>query len=161
MTSDPIDILNWRRIDDRLTTSGQPSAEQFKHIHALGVTAIINLAHSDNANAMPDEAGIIDGMDMDYVYIPVDFAAPTEADFDQFCAAMDKFRDQLVHIHCIYNARVSAFMTRYTRDVLRQDVSEMRAVMDSIWRPGGVWVEFLSDQQNSAEPNRYKGYEYD
>ena len=66
-----------------------------------------------------------------------------------------------IHIHCIYNARVTAFMTRYIRDVSGGDLAAMLVTMDGIWRPGGVWASFLGDAKNSDQPNRYKGYEYD
>ena len=44
-----------------------------------------------------------------YIHIPVDFQNPTDQDFDQFCAVMEKLMDVPVHVHCIANYRVSAF----------------------------------------------------
>ena len=41
--ADPETIYNWRRLDDRITTSGQPTEPQLADIHALGVRHIINL----------------------------------------------------------------------------------------------------------------------
>ena len=41
---DPETIYNWRRLDDRITTSGQPTELQLADIRALGVRHIINLA---------------------------------------------------------------------------------------------------------------------
>src|ERR1700694_5387665 len=41
--ADPETIYNWRRLDDRVTTSGQPTERQLADIHALGVRHIINL----------------------------------------------------------------------------------------------------------------------
>ena len=35
--ADPETIYNWRRLDDRITTSGQPTEPQLADIHALGV----------------------------------------------------------------------------------------------------------------------------
>jgi hypothetical protein len=35
--ADPEDIYNWRRLDDRITTSGQPTEEQLAGIQAIGV----------------------------------------------------------------------------------------------------------------------------
>ena len=42
--ADPESIYNWRRLDDRITTSGQPTEPQLADIHALGVRHIINPA---------------------------------------------------------------------------------------------------------------------
>ena len=41
--ADPETIYNWRRLDDQITTSGQPTEPQLADIHALGVRHIINL----------------------------------------------------------------------------------------------------------------------
>lgn len=37
--ADPIHIHNWRRLDRRITTSGQPTEDQLPDIHRLGVSA--------------------------------------------------------------------------------------------------------------------------
>ena len=76
---DPVSIYNWRRLDGRITTSGQPTAAQLGEIAALGVRHVVNLAPHSHAKALPDEAGSVARLGMDYCYIPVDFAAPAEA----------------------------------------------------------------------------------
>jgi len=35
--TDPETIYHWRRLDDRITTSGQPTEPQLEEIHALGI----------------------------------------------------------------------------------------------------------------------------
>ena len=56
---------------------------------------------------------------MIYIHIRVDFQNPTDQDFSQFSSVMDRLKDVPVHVHCIANYRVSAFLYRYRRDVLR------------------------------------------
>ena len=41
--NDPETIYNWRRLDCRITTSGQPTEAQLAEIHALGIRHIVNL----------------------------------------------------------------------------------------------------------------------
>ena len=43
LMGDPTSIYNWRRLDNRITTSGQPTEPQLGDIYALGVRHIINL----------------------------------------------------------------------------------------------------------------------
>lgn len=74
---------------------------------------------------------------------PVDFQNPTQEDFEQFCACMEQFKDAPMHVHCIANYRVSAFFYRYRRDVLGWDDATARAPMDAIWKPEGVWADFI------------------
>ncbi len=80
---------------------------------------------------------------MEYIHIPVDFQNPTDQDFQQFCAVMERLKDVPVHVHCIANARVSAFFFRYRRDVLGIDETQAHAEMEAVWQPRGVWVDFV------------------
>lgn len=154
------EILNWRRRDSRVTLSGQPTEAQLALIANLGVTRIINLGPYDNKGALEDEPGTVAGLGMAYTYIPVDFDAPTEADYRTFCDEIASSPDQPTHVHCIYNARVSAFFYRYAHEGRGGDAEEAFALMDGIWRPGGVWAEFIGKPEDADQPNRYKGYEY-
>jgi hypothetical protein len=54
---DPESIYHWHRLDDRITTSGQPSETQLADIAALGVRYVINLGLHSHEKALPDEAG--------------------------------------------------------------------------------------------------------
>jgi uncharacterized protein (TIGR01244 family) len=139
----PEGIYNWHRLDGRITTSGQPTEQQLSEIHALGVRHIVNLGLHSHEKALPDEAASVSRLGMKYIHIPVDFGNPTEDDFQQFCAVMDELKDVPVHVHCIANARVSAFFYRYRRDVLGMDEARARAEMEAVWQPRGVWVNFV------------------
>jgi protein tyrosine phosphatase (PTP) superfamily phosphohydrolase (DUF442 family) len=141
--SDPTDVVNWRRLDARVTTSGQPTADQLSAIADLGVVHVINLGLHTHANALADERGDVERLGMTYTHIPVDFEAPTDGDFDKFREAFEATAPEKVHVHCIFNWRVSAFFYRYYRYVLNTDVSTARATMDSVWQPEGVWADFV------------------
>ncbi|HXC27557.1 MAG TPA: protein tyrosine phosphatase family protein [Stellaceae bacterium] len=141
--TDPEGIYNWARLDERITTSGQPTESQLTDIRALGIRHVVNLALHTHEKALPDEAGSVSRLGMTYTHIPVDFQNPTNEDFAKFCAVMDELNDVPVHVHCIANYRVSAFFYRYRRDVLGWDDSAARAPMDAIWRPEGVWADFI------------------
>lgn len=154
------DIINWRRLDARITTSGQPTEQQLGHIKDLGVTHVINLGPHHNKGALPDEAASIKALGMEYIYIPVEFEHPTDADFDAFCAALDRLADAQIHVHCIYNARVSAFFYRYAKTGHGMPEQDAAALMDGIWRPGNDWAEFIGDDTAKGQPNRYAGDEY-
>ena len=158
--SDVSEIINWRRLDGDTTTSGQPSEEQLFQLRDLGIINIINLGPHDNDGALEDETKSVSDLGMNYIYIPVDFENPTDADFNAFCAAMDKTNGSKTHIHCIYNARVSAFFYRYAKTNTRFDEQEMFEIMDGIWRPGGNWACFIGDESAVEKPNRFLGYEY-
>src|SRR5271156_3278914 len=136
--ADPETIYNWRRLDDRITTSGQPTEPQLADIRALGVRHVINLALHTHEKALPDEAASAARLGMTYTHIPVDFQNPTEPDFARFREAYEATGAAPVHVHCILNYRVSAFFYRYRRDVLSMGEADAREHMDKIWQPEGV-----------------------
>jgi protein tyrosine phosphatase (PTP) superfamily phosphohydrolase (DUF442 family) len=141
--ADPQTIYNWRRLDDRITTSGQPTESELADIHALRVRHIVNLGLHSHEKALPDEAASVSRLGMTYIHIPVDFQNPTDQDFDRFCSVMEQLKEVPVHVHCIANYRVSAFFCRYRRDVLGLDEAEARADMEQVWKPEGVWAAFV------------------
>ncbi len=155
--SDP-QVLNWRRFDERITTSGQPSAAALTAIADLGVAHVINLALHTHERALPDEAASVAALGMTYTHIPVAFDNPTDADFAAFRAAMATTGDAPVHVHCIVNARVTAFVLRWAREA--GDTAAAAAMMDSVWRPGGVWATFIGDAAGAEREIAYKGRDY-
>jgi len=137
-------IHNFRRLSPTLTTSGQPDEAQFAALRDAGVETIINLALSTSPRALPDEAAMLAGLGLRYIHIPVEFTAPTEADFEAFARAMDGLGDTPVHIHCAANYRVSAFLYRYRVGRLGWIEDAARPDLDAIWEPDAVWQNFLS-----------------
>lgn len=91
---------------------------------------------------------------MAYIYIHVNFETPTEADFAAFQNALDDTARTQRHVHCIYNARVSAFFHRLDKS------AASFALMEGIWRPGGVWAGFIGKDTDISLPNRYRGEDY-
>ena len=153
-------ILNWRRLSPVLTSSGQPSEAQLGEIAALGISEVINLGPHAHVQALPDEAAIVAALGMRYTYIPVDFAAPTEGDYAAFASAMAQAEaaGRTVHVHCIVNARVSAFFYRYRRDAIGAEAA--RAELNSVWEPAGVWASFIGDTPVEGADHRYRGRDY-
>ncbi|MEJ6709850.1 MAG: hypothetical protein QNK92_13820 [Amylibacter sp.] len=49
-----------------------------------GVTHIVNLGPHTNKGALIDGPKSVTALGLEYIYIPVDFDAPTDADFAQF-----------------------------------------------------------------------------
>ncbi len=154
-------ILNWRRIDARITTSGQPSEAQMAELKSLGVTHIVNLGiHHAGKGALDDEPGTVADLGMTYIYIPVDFENPTDEDYQAFKAALAANQGKQIHVHCIYNARVSAFFYRYAKEGLGMPSASAFQNMESIWRPGSDWAGFIGHEDAAGQPNRYAGDDY-
>ena len=67
---DPETIYHWYRLDDRITTSGQPTETELADIAALGVRCVINLGLHSHEKELRDEAATVHALAMTYVHIP-------------------------------------------------------------------------------------------
>lgn len=148
---DPTSVHHWHRLDGCITTSGQPTEAELVEIGKLGVRRVINLTLTSSPRALPDEAATVIALGMEYIHIPVDFAAPTKISFAAFCAAMAADEGEKVYVHCAVNYRVSAFFCRYRRDVLGIDPAQARADLERVWQPDAVWAAFIDSTTDRSK----------
>ena len=145
MASSRLDeTYNFRPLDARVSTAGQPNEAQLSDAANRGVQVVINLAlHDDPRYSLKDEAACVRTAGMEYVHIPVPFAAPSESDLLAFFDAMDEHRHKKVFVHCAANKRVTAFLGLY--GVIRQGLAPVRAFapMRSVWESDDVWKTFI------------------
>jgi len=140
------DSRNFREVDERLLTAGQPNEAQLADAARQGVKVVINLAlHDDPRYSLADEAGCVRGLGMAYVHIPVRFNAPSEENLQAFIGAMDAHKGEKILVHCAANYRVTAFVGLYR--VLCEGWTADKAFepMRSVWEPDVVWKEFIGN----------------
>lgn len=140
------DFLNFHQATPEIATSGQPKAEQFSDIASKGYLNVINLALSDSDNAIANEGELVTKEGMSFYHIPVPFDAPTEEHYRKFSAIMDALEGEKVWVHCVVNARISAFMYRYLREHRGFSKDAATSPLLKKWRErmDEVWTEFLS-----------------
>jgi len=126
---------NFKRIDTKITTSGVVGDKRLSALKSEGYDALINLLPDNNEYAVPDEASIVTAQGLTYTYIPVEWSAPTRADFDAFEKAMEINRGKTVHVHCAANWRVSAFYGLYAERQGLWTREQADAHMRTIWKP--------------------------
>jgi protein tyrosine phosphatase (PTP) superfamily phosphohydrolase (DUF442 family) len=145
------DIYNYIEISDLITTSGQPTKEQFPAIQASGYEVVVNLALFESMNALPDEKLIVESLGMQYIHIPVLWENPTLANITDFFDVMNANVDKKVFVHCAANMRVSAFVYLYRR--IEGGVSEEQAAADlhKIWIPNEIWQKFIQSVLDSYQ----------
>jgi len=138
------DIKNFRQVNPRLFTSGQPTEEQLILLRDSGVEVVINLGlHDDPSYSLKDERGSVLSLGMEYIHIPVDFKHPTREDLRKFIAAMHAHENQHVLVHCAANYRVSAFLGIYLHKVKGWSKEDAFAQLYSLWTPNAVWKKFI------------------
>lgn len=148
--ADPDDIRAWQRLDADLTTSGRIEDKDVARLADLGVAHVINLALETHPEALAGEGEKLAGQGIAYTHIPVPFDAPGEDHFAAFVAAMEH-GPKPVHVHCIMNWRVSAFLYRFNRERRGIDEAAARAIMEQQWSPdrtdrpeAQVWAAFIA-----------------
>lgn len=142
---------NFRRINERLTTSGVVGPNRLKGLAPEGYELVINLLPDDNEHAVPHEQSIVESQGVEYVYIPVDFQAPRLSDYEQFASAMDAAQGRKIHIHCAANFRVSAFYSVYAIQQGLWSQAQADEFVRELWEPDlfAGWPEFMQEAQKS------------
>lgn len=147
---DPADIRAWQRLNARTTTSGRLLEADISRLAAIGVRHVINLAIDEHDEALKDEARLLDEAGLRYTHIPVPFTAPEDHHYEAFVSAYER-DDEPVHVHCIANYRVSAFLYRYHRDRIGMSEAQARALMEQQWSPEAddnpvmqTWAQFIA-----------------
>ena len=147
-TRDPSDIRNWLRRPDGITTSGRLKPEDPARLAAIGVRHVVNLALAEHPEALANEAELLADHGIAYTHIPVPFDAPSHQHAEALKTALDE-ADGPVHMHCIMNYRVTAFMYLLDRQAgVPEHVARQR--MQKVWDPlasddpvAQPWREFL------------------
>ena len=137
------EIYNQLQVFPDLSTSGVIPKGCFEQLSLEGYQRVINLLPADSEYAVKDEAALLTSRGIEYIYIPVDFAAPCRQDFERFAAAMDAAAGQKVWVHCAANYRVSAFVSLYNQMRHAWSDQQADALVAQLWQPDEVWTRFI------------------
>jgi len=137
------DILNYIKINELISTSGQPTPEQFKQIAQEGFEVVINLALHNASNAIENEDIVVTDLNMAYFHIPVNFENPKASDLKLFVNTLQALGANKVWVHCALNYRVSAFMYVYHKYVLKTPFDDIDLSMFEQWGPDSKWQELI------------------
>ena len=139
-------ILNYIKINELISTSGQPKIEELELIANEGFEVVINLAVPTTSNALENEDKIVSSLNMSYIHIPVDFENPKLSDLKLFLNILQALGANKVWIHCAKNYRVSAFMYVYHKYILHTPFEQIDLSIFDMWQPSLVWQELMKVQ---------------
>ena len=140
-------IYNYYKVPNLFETSGQPGKQQLELLAKEGYEVVINLAPSSFLEGtVINEAEILDSKKVEYIHIPIDFTNPTHEEFKAFVSNVEKHKNKKLWVHCAANMRVSAFVYKYRRDVLKLANDEIIVDMEAIWTPNKIWDSFLNSK---------------
>lgn len=136
-------ILNYIKINELISTSGQPSVEQFDKIAQDEFEVVINLALHNASNAIENEDKVVTSLKMAYFHIPVDFENPKPSDVKLFLNTLQALGSNKVWVHCALNYRVSAFMYIYHKYILQTPFDDIDISLFEEWSPDTKWQEII------------------
>jgi protein tyrosine phosphatase (PTP) superfamily phosphohydrolase (DUF442 family) len=141
------DIYNYQFLDEKLSSSGMPTAEQMKAVAEAGTQVVINLAPATVRDALFNEDALVESLGMKYIHIPVDWNNPIRKNLDDFFHAMDEHKDEKVLVHCQANYRASSFVMLYRVLRLNWKKEDAIPVMEKMWNPEDfpVWQKFIDN----------------
>lgn len=145
-----LDAPNVVPISASLVTSGQPTAAGLAGLSAQGFAAVINLAPLTASDAVPGEPEIVRKQGLSFVNIPIPFGNPTDADFQEFVAAMNKFKGKKVLVHCQVNMRASSMTFLYRVLIEHQNPEKAYEAVAQIWSPEGPWMRLMVAELKQA-----------
>lgn len=139
---------NFKQISSSVTTAGVLTNQQLEKLGSEGYEVVVCLLPSDSEYAVNDERSIVEKQDIKYVYIPVDFAAPTEEDYQKFAAEVTGLSGKKAILHCAANYRVTAFYAIYANQELGWSKNQAWELISSIWDISEypVWNEFVASR---------------
>jgi len=138
---------NYRAVSETVATAGVLRPAQLAALGAEGIEVVINLMPDHSEYAVENERAIVQDQGIEYCYLPVDFSAPTLAEYVQFKDKLNQVGSQRLLIHCAANYRVSAFYSRYAIESGLWSVAQADKFMRSIWTPEEYpgWPEWLNE----------------
>ena len=137
------EILSYIKINELISTSGQPTPQQFEDIVKEDFEVVINLALHNASNAIENEDKVVTGLGMAYFHIPVDFDNPKLSDLKLFLNLLQSLGANKVWVHCALNYRVTAFMYVYHKYILNTPFNEIDISMFEEWSPSIKWQEIM------------------
>src|SRR6185436_6102513 len=99
----------------------------------------------DPRYCLPDEAGLVASLGMNYHHIPVKFDAPQFSDLERFTQVMTAAAGRKVFVHCAMNMRVSTFVALDHQ--LRMGWSSEQADLHArvLWEPNEIWTRYMAE----------------
>jgi len=144
-------IKNFVSVNATLATAGQPQESELADIAANGFELVVNLGLLDPRYCLPDEAGSVTKLGLDYRHIPVDFKAPAEEEFRRFEATLLEASGRRVFAHCAANYRVSCFVALFAEAHLGWSREQADAHVRRLWEPDEVWRAFIARVRASRQ----------
>jgi len=127
----PIDIRNFRKVNDWLYRGGQPEEQQYQLLADQGIKTVINLRSTKRL--IETERAIVERLGMRFESIPMTYIkSPTYNEVKQFLAIVDDSQMRPIFVHCLHGADRTGILCGIFRMIregwdVKDAFTEMRA----------------------------------
>ena len=136
-------ILNFAKVSDAVWRGGQPTAESFAKLKAMGVRTVVSLRTFDV------DRRLLKGLGLKYLHILFKAGHPETEDVVAFLKTVEDPTNRLVFVHCKWGTDRSGMMTAVYRIVVEgwskeEALDEMRTMgFNEAWDSISDYVERL------------------
>lgn len=136
-------IGRFHRYDEDLAAGAQPSPEQLEALRDEGFEVIFNISPASTRNALAGEAGIVEGLGMDYVHFPVDCSNLRPIHYKTFRGIMGGLEGKRIFVHCGGNIKSSNLIHMYLVLEGGMKEEESLATLKTIQDPEPKWFAYF------------------
>lgn len=99
----PIDIRNFKKVNDWLYRGGQPVESQYQQLADLGIKTVVNLRST--RKLIEAERTIVESLGMQFESIPMTYMkSPTYKEVKRFLQIVDDGEKRPIFVHCLHGA---------------------------------------------------------
>lgn len=106
-------IANFKKNNNNLSTSGQPTENEFKLIGDNDFKVVVNIRPESEMMSVFDEKSIVENLGLKYYQIPMTFDTLNNELLTKFFEMMDQYKGIKIFVHCHRNIRVSVLLALY------------------------------------------------
>jgi len=146
-------IERFQRINDKLSTSGQPTKNEIKIIAEEGFEVLINTRPKSEMDELFNEREIVENFGMKYFQIETDLLKPNMDELVKFLELMTEFNDKKVFLHCRANKRASGLLAIYRIAKLNWKKEEALDKVGEVWELDKDLLKFIDVQLDYLSSN--------
>jgi uncharacterized protein (TIGR01244 family) len=121
-------IADYKKNNDNLSTSGQPTENDFIVIADQGFKVVVNIRPESEMIGVFDEKLIVENLGLKYYQIPMTFDSLNKEILTKFFEMMELQNDMKIFVHCHRNIRVSVLFALYR--ILKQEWKKEDAIKE-------------------------------
>ncbi|BFT31255.1 hypothetical protein D210916BOD24_24310 [Alteromonas sp. D210916BOD_24] len=139
-------LKNLQQNTSTMYSSGLPELRHFVALKAQGLTHVIDLLPGDRN----DEEQATATLELNYLNIPVEWDAPSLANFLTYASHMETVNSEngTVLTHCKLNWRGATFTYLYRVAILGEQEADAKQDLMRIWHPNATWYAFMQQVLN-------------